>query len=451
MTRSLTKEIATYGASTSCDALSEEVKEQAKKLIFDEVACAAFGRRSLAGTLTARYVRAVGSRPEAQIFGSSDRASAAFAAMANGAAGHGEEVDGAHGAGGHPGASIVHAAMATGEMLRTTGADLINAVVVGYDVGVRLRWACGGSFGARRRLHLHADFLYALGAAVAASKLLGHDPNRMCNALALATFQANGLYATYAEERHVSKSFCEGQYAYAGVSAALMATSGLEGHEDIIGASAGLLDAWGEEQGRDIVAKGLGKDFSIMGACFKFLNAGFPIHAPLEAALSLVRDHGIDADAIDHVTVAMNDNARRIVDNRSMHNICIQDMLAANLARGGLRLDDEPFPAILNDPKYQALRPRISVESDPSFKDEDVTRLGARVTIATRDGQEVSTVVRHPRGYDSQGRIGWADLEEKWSGILKGCDLEGALALAKDLEDLEDIAVLASRFAADQP
>lgn len=167
--------------------------------------------------------------------------------------------------------------------------------------------------------------------------------------------------------------------------------------------------------------------------------------------MSLVRAHGIDADAIDHVTVAMNDNARRIVDNRSMHNICIQDMLAANLASGGLRLDDEPFPAILNDPKYQALRPRISVESDVSFKDEDVTRLGARVTIATRDGQEVSTVVRHPRGYDSQGRIGWTDLEEKWSGILKGCDLEGALALAKDLEDLEDIALLASRFATAQP
>jgi 2-methylcitrate dehydratase PrpD len=444
----LTKEIAEYAASTSYSSLPKEAIEQAKKVIFDEIACASFGRRSVAGGLTARYVRSLNTPSEAQIFGTNQRVSAAFAAMANGAAGHGEEVDGAHPAGGHPGASIVHAAMATGEMLRATGADLVNAVVIGYEVGVRLRWACGGSFGARRRLHLHADFLYALGSAVASSRLLGLDPTRICHALALSTFQANGLYATYAEHRHISKSFCEGQYAYAGVSAALMSTLGLEGHEDIIGAPSGLLDAWGEEQGRNLMVEGLGQDYSIMGASFKFFNAGYPIHSSLEAALSLVHDHKIDIDTIDHVTVTMNDNARRIVDNRSMHNICLQDMLAANLVRGGLKLDDEPFPGILTDSSYQDLRQRISVESDPAFVDSDVSRLGAKVTIVTRDGNKLSASVRHPRGYDSQGRIGWNDLEEKWAGNVKGCDLQSAITLAKNLEDVEDVTLLARMFGA---
>ena len=446
----LTKTIASYAASTSHSSLPDNVREQAKLVIFDEIACAHFGRRSIAGSLTARYVKTLGTSPEAQIFGTRLRASAAFAAMANGAAGHGEEVDGAHPAGGHPGASIVHAAMATGEMLRTTGADLIAAVVIGYDVGVRLRWACGGSFGARQRLHLHADFLYALGSAVAASRLMGHDSDRICHALALSTFQSNGLYATYAERRHVSKSFCEGQYAYAGVSAALMASAGLEGHDDIIGTPAGLLDAWGKENGKDMVAEGLGRDYSIMGASFKFFNAGYPIHSSLEAALSLVKEHGLKADEIAQVTVAMNANARRIVDGRAMHNINLKDMLAANLVRGGLKLDEEPFPAMLNDPKFRELRAQITIEEDPMFKDEDLTRLGAKVTISLKSGKTVWTVVDHPRGYDSQGRIGWGDLEKKWSGNLKDFDVEGALALAKDLENIEDITLLASRFAGTQ-
>ena len=448
MNRSLTREIATYAASTSCSSLPKEVREQAKKVIFDEIACAYFGRRSVAGALAARYARTFGANPEAQVFGMNYRTSAAFAAMANGAAGHGEEVDGAHAAGGHPGASIVHSAIATGELLRATGADLINAVVLGYDVGVRLRLACGGTFGARRRLHLHADFLYALGAAAASSRLLGQDQNRICHALALTTFQSNGLYATYSEKRHVSKSFCEGQYAFAGTSAALMAAIGLEGNEDIIGAPDGLLDAWGDEQGRNVVSKGLGQDYSIMNASFKFFNAGHPIHSSLEGALSLVRDHKIDVDAIAHIIIGMNDNARRIVDNRLMHNICLQDMLTANLVRGGLKLDDEPFPTILSDPKYQDLRSRISLEQDDMFQDQADNRLGAKVTIMTKGGHSVSTIVEHPRGYNSQGSVGWGDLEEKWSGILKGCDVKSTLALARELDDIEDVSLLASRFAA---
>ncbi len=443
----ITKTLATHSAAISCASLPSEVVEQAKLVILDEIACAYFGRRSIAGSQTARYAKGMGTGPEAQIFGTDARVSAAFAAMANGAAGHGEEVDGAHGAGGHPGASIVHSAIATGEMLRTTGADVIAAVVAGYDVGIRLRWACGGSFGARQRLHLHADFLYALGSAVAASKLVGQDPERICHALALSTFQANGLYATYSEHRHVSKSFCEGQYAYAGVSAALMASCGLEGHDDIIGAPAGLLDAWGDENGRELATKDLGADYSIMGASFKFFNAGYPIHSSLEAALKLIKEHGVSAADIAHVTVAMNAKARRIVDDRAMHNINIKDMIAANLVRGGLELDDEPFPAMLNDPAFLALRPEISVEDDAAFKDEDRTRLGARMTMQLKNGKSISTVVDYPRGYDSQGRIGWDDLREKWSGNLKDCNLDNAISIARDLDSVEDITLLARQFA----
>ena len=105
---------------------------------------------------------------------------------------------------------------------------------------------------------------------------------------------------------------------------------------------------------------------------------------------------------------------------------------------------------MLNDPRFRELRAQITIEDDPMFKDEDLTRLGAKVTISLKSGKTVWTVVDHPRGYDSQGRIGWGDLEKKWSGYLKDRDVEGALALAKDLENIEDITLLASRFAGTQ-
>src|SRR5439155_3747868 len=98
----------------------------------------------------------------------------------------------------------------------------------------------------KSRLHLHADFLHSV---VAASRLLGLAPEAHCHAMALATFQANGLCVLFQERRHISKSFCNGQYASAGVSAALMAATGLEGGEDVLGGPDGLLAAWGLEGG----------------------------------------------------------------------------------------------------------------------------------------------------------------------------------------------------------
>ena len=125
---------------------------------------------------TARYAAAIGGAAESRILGTALRAPAPYAALANGSAGHGEEVDGAHVVGGHPGATVVPAAMAMAERQDATGADLINAVVLGYDVGTRIVAACGGVFLAKQRHHLHSDFLYAVGAAAAAGRLMALDP-----------------------------------------------------------------------------------------------------------------------------------------------------------------------------------------------------------------------------------------------------------------------------------
>src|SRR5947207_123006 len=126
MSGNSTLALAGYAVSTSSKDLPSEVKERARQVIFDEIACSYFGRRSLAGDLGARYAAQAGGAAEARILASGLRVSAPNAALANGAAGHGEEVDGTHVVGGHPGASIVHAAVAMAERQRATGADLLN-------------------------------------------------------------------------------------------------------------------------------------------------------------------------------------------------------------------------------------------------------------------------------------------------------------------------------------
>jgi 2-methylcitrate dehydratase PrpD len=374
------------------------------------------------------------------------RSPAPYAALANGTAGHADEVDGAHVVGGHPGASIVHAAVAMAERQRAPGAELLNAVVLGYDVGVRVMQACGGIFVAKGRYHIHADLFYALGATAAASRILGLDPARHCHAMALVTFQANGLCALFGERRHISKAFCNGQYAFGAVSSALMAGAGLEGSDDILGARDGLLDAWGVENGAELTTRGLGDDYAVMGANFKFVNAGYPIHAVVEAAMTVVREHSIGVDAIASVHVGMPANAMRVVDNRQMHNICVQDMLTAALLRGGLRLGESPFPAILGDPAFGPMRSRITVGVDPGLERDLPNGRGANVAITTTLGSTLSHRVDWPRGHSRRGGVTWPDMAEKWRDGLPGHNVNPMIALTRGLDDLEDVKDLTDAF-----
>ncbi len=448
MSETLTRTVANYAASTACKALPDDVRVRTQQVIFDEIACAYFGRRSLAGDLAARYAAQAGGAPEARIYATGARVSAPNAALANGAAGHGEEVDGAHVVGGHPGASIVHAAVAMAERQRCTGAELVNAVALGYDVGVRVVEACGGLFAVKNRFGLNSDFLYGIGCAVAASRVLGLDATRICHAMALSTFSSNALVAFYAEQRHISKSLCNGQFAAAGVSAALMSGVGLEGHEDILGASYGVLHAWGAEGQRDVIVRGLGESFEVMRANFKFLNAGYPIHAPTEAALTLVAQHGIRIDDIESVTVGMPTLSLKVVDSRAMHNICVQDMLSAALVRGGLKLRESPFPEVLSDPAFARLRPRISVSGHADLDRDQPAGRGAIVTITTTAGAKMTKRVEHPKGHSLRGGATWPELAAKWREGLPECDNERMLGLAQRMHELDDVSELLDAFRA---
>ena len=449
MAKSLTLALAQYAAATSAEAIPREVRERTKQVILDELASACFGNGQPAGDLAARYALTCGGPGECVILGTGARAPAAYAALANGTAGHADEIDGAHVVGGHPGATLVHAAMAMAERVGAPGAELLNAVALGYDVGTRLIEACGGVFGVKDRYHLHGDFLNAVGAAVACGRLLRLTPDQLCNAMALATFQANGLCSLFRERRHISKALCNGQYAFAGVSAALMASAGLEGCDDVLGEPDGLLDAWGIGDGAAVVSRGLGDDYKVMGANFKFTRAGYPIHAAVEAAMTLVSRHGIAPADVGSVVVGMPAHAMRVVDDRLMHNICVQDMLTVALLRGGLRLGESYFPSVLDDPAFPAMRARIRVKVDPDLEVSQPDGRGAVVTITTGADVAVSHRVDHPRGHSRRGGVTWADLSAKWHDAMTGhgWDIDEWVARSERLEDLERASMLADVFA----
>jgi 2-methylcitrate dehydratase PrpD len=253
----------------------------------------------------------------------------------------------------------------------------------------------------------------------------------------------------FQENRHISKSLCNGQYAFAGVSAALMSNVGLEGCEDILGVRDGVLDAWGEPEARDKLLRNLGSEYAVAGANFKFLNAGYPIHAAIEAVIAILKDHDVAIERIASVHVGMPANAMKVVDNRKMHSICVQDMVAATLINRGHSLREVLFPALLTHPEFGHIRSRISVGVDPDLDRDQPDGRGARVTIVVREGQRYSERVEHPRGHSKHGDVTWDDLTEKWKDALPECDIDRVMSMCQKLDELDDTnelsAVLCTR------
>src|SRR5262249_40594122 len=138
--------LSEYIASAAQRALPPEVVLKTKHHILDTLAAILSGSKLRAGTLAAGYAARFAGVPEATVMGTKLLVPAEVAALANGMAGHADETDDSHlGGRFHPGCGIVPAAFAVAEVADRSGADLIAAVAVGYDIGARLNMSLGYS------------------------------------------------------------------------------------------------------------------------------------------------------------------------------------------------------------------------------------------------------------------------------------------------------------------
>ena len=412
----MAQELARYAVETTYRSLPDQVAERAKMIIFDQLACGFVGGDLPAGRIIARYADAHRGVGEAAVFGLAGcRAPAPLAALANGTCGHADEFDSVHStadflATGHPAPVIVPAATAVAERQSSTGAELVNAVVLGYDIGARTISAVGGLKPMEREYGLYAGSFYSVGAAFSAARLLGLDQRRTLYAAALAVNQGMNGFSFYVENRHMSKAmFTSGQAAGAGVSGAVLASLGFEATEDTFEGRGGILPTWGIAGREGELVRDLGGEFTIMGANFKFYSAGYPIHSAVEAALLLKERHGIQLRDVVRIQARLPEYPASVVNDRGMPSISLQHMVGAALVAGRLGFDEAHSAALLSDAEVLRLKSVVELTGDPNF--EVSQPRGAVVTIHLADGTVVEQRVEHPKGHRfREPQPGWTDL-----------------------------------------
>jgi len=395
----LTGRLARYMAQAArAQALPERVQLAAKHRILDTLSAIVSGASLKPGQIAIGYVRTLGGTAEACVATTDIVTTAVNAAFANGMLAHADETDDFHPfTKAHPGCSVVPAALAMAERERTSGATLIRAVVLGYDLACRFLMALGPD-SVRAADRSAEGYSSTFGATAAAAAIAGFDEARMRFAISYAAQQVSGIWSWERDAEHIEKAFdFSGMGARNGVAAATMIQAGFTGVADALDAEPNVFRAHSPQPAPEEFVADLGRRFYVEETAIKTFPVGYPIQSPLDAFLSLRAQYALTPDNVAHITLRLPADGADIVNDRAMPDVNIQHIIGVALVDGGLTFENSHSYERLKDPRVLAVRERIELVADPKLVSVDAPRSGF-VEVTLTDGRRVNKFVSHAPG-----------------------------------------------------
>lgn len=379
-------DLSTYIHDALQRPVPEEVLEKGKHHLLDTLAATISGSQLKPGRIAIEYVQSLGGTPNCTVVGTKLLTNAVNAALANGMMAHADETDDSHlGGRFHPGCGVVPGALAAAETADRSGADLLKAVILGYDIGVRANLSMGP-----RKLYAGGHSTHSVGtlfgAAAAAGALFRQTPEQIRYMLSYTVQQASGVQCWARDDQHIEKAFdFGGMTARNALSAATMVSAGFSGVNDALSGYNNFFTAFSNDPRPEEFSAGLGSRYEIMEASIKKWCVGSPIQGAMDAVVALIAEHDITADRVDSVVAELPDDRASLVDNRTMPNINVQHLVALVLVDGKLGFESAHSHERMNDPAVVAMRNRVELVANPEL----TTALPPRqviLHIKTKDG-----------------------------------------------------------------
>jgi 2-methylcitrate dehydratase PrpD len=290
----------------------------------------------------------------------------------------------------HPGSAIIPVALALGEELGASGAEILTAIAGAYEICARLARVGGRSFHQRG---LHPSGIFApLSAACVAARLMRLAPERMAEALGLAASMSGGLMA-FIEEGSWSKMLHLGWGGFGGILAAQLARGGFRGPSGALDGRNNLYGAFlaGVPVALDGIDDGLGSQWHSDTALFKLYPCAHVNQPYLDLVLGLRRSEGITPQQVRRVTCRVAPFAIPIVCQPVAQKLAPRNMaeagaslpylLAAALVDGEVGLDTMGDAALAR-PEIRDLARRVTYVAAP-----DLAGFGAALEIELTDGR----------------------------------------------------------------
>jgi 2-methylcitrate dehydratase PrpD len=389
--------LAAFAAGVRTENLPADVVHQAVRCLVDWLGCTIAG----SATSESKRVRAgilaldpEGSRAAA-IVGTGQRASAGYAALANGIAAHLLDFDDTF----NPEQTTVHgsaplwpAIAAASALVPVSGRAAVEAFVAGFEVQTRVAVAAGpGHYDAGWHV---TGTVGHIGAAVATARLLGLPPEQTLAALGSGATQSAGMKVVYGS---MGKSLHAGKAAMDGLLSAFLARDGYTSSTEPIEGHRGFLHLFSPDPEPERAVEGLGETWYLPRDGFKPYACGSLTHPPAQALLELRAEHGLTADDVVSVDAYVHDYVRTttgLAEPRTglEGKFSIYHVLAVALADGAAFLDQFTDERVA-DPELARIRERVNVHTD-----EEQNKDSALVVLSLRDGRTLQRHVAHNLG-----------------------------------------------------
>ncbi len=420
-----TREIASFCHKLGYRGLSHEVVDRVKYLALDFLGVAVRGSREKSSRVVRNFVADVDSAAGGCVVIASDlRASAHYTALANGAAAHSLELDDvSNESSSHPGVVVFPAALAAGELAKCQGRRLIEAVVVGYEVMVRLGKALNPASHYARGFH-PTGTCGVFGAVAAAAKVLGLNEWEIISAMGIAGSQAAGSMEFLTDGSWV-KRLHPGWAAHNGIVAALLARRGFFGPATILEGRSGFLHAYSDDPDPAKLVAGLGDSFEVMKVSVKPHACCRYKQGPIDGILKIMKENNLGVQDVAEAKLGIlkagfpivvepqevKYSPRTVVD--AQFSMPFGAAIAILYGRASL---DEYTEANLESPEVEDIMKRVSCVSDASLDRVYPKQWPASVEIVTKDGKRFSTRVDYPKG-DPENPLSWEEVIQKFEGL----------------------------------
>ena len=450
---SITQTLSDFSATISLAALPPEVVTRARFLVLDLVGNMVRARVDAESTPPLfAAVHALGlDHGDSAVFGETRRFSPAGAALLNGTLAHSLDFDDTHAAGSlHPGAPVISAALAAGEMAGASGADVLAAIIAGYEVTCRVALALPAGAHYQRGFHPTAT-CGVFGAAAAAGRIFGLSGDEIASAMGIALSQSAGSLQFLANGAW-TKRFQVGWAAMAGLTAATLAREGFKGAAQALEGKAGFLAAYAPAPIPTRAVQDLGTVFELMKTAVKPYPSCRYGHAGIDAMLALRSEHNLKPEEVESITYGTSRSGMILVGEPREKRINPQNIvdgqfsgafvLSTALATGAMGWDSY---AELQNPTIRALLPKVFCQDDPDIEAEFPANMSGRVTVKAR-GQTFTKTVIIPKG-EPDNFLTEAELRAKFAGLVDsvlGPERSAALARAAlAIDTCNDVGTLA--------
>ncbi len=424
-----TRDLVEFLDGLQASHLSAEILDRARYFLLDYLSVAIRGSREESAKAVQRMIqRALPSTPETQlasVLGTSLRTMTAYAALANGTASHGIEMDDTHSGGSiHLGTTMYSVALALAEIRpEISWHQLLTAVVSGFEATARIAMAVQPQ--EQYALGFHpTQTCGVFGAAITASKLLGLTAQQTLSAMGIAGSMSAGSMEFLAEGAW-TKRIHPGLAAQNGIHAAMLAAEDFLGPRRILEGRDGFLHAYSRHAVPERLTARLGDSFEILRTAVKPHACCRYMQGPIDAVLALSRENSITPEQIQRIDVAVLEAGWGLVCHpreKKYHPETVVDAqfsmpfgAAVALVCGAAGLDEFTLDQI-HSPRVLEAMNKVVLLKDARIEENFPREWPSRVVIHLLNGRSFEKFVRHPKG-DPANPLTWDEMTAKFRAL----------------------------------